>query len=506
LKIRILFTAALLFALGTATAAAISPGEHEYEFSGWSGPELNVRLFVPEQLDATTPIVIVMHGWSSEAQRYFDDWKTIAAEKNFVVVAPHFPVSEFETSNDYNLGHVFDADSGEPRPPQQWTFAAIELLFDDVVARLGGVQTEYTLYGHSAGAQFVHRYLYYVPDARVRRYIAANAGWYTMPDFATEYPYGLNKSAIDEPGLRTALGKDLVLLLGKEDLDAADPDLRNTPEAKRQGKNRLARGLTIYQVAKTNAADMGTDFNWRVVLVEDATHSNAKMAPAAASLIAANRHEKDILFVGNSFTYYNNGVHDHLRKLLSTAHADGKAHAYLRIMTISGGELPDHEGGLQQRLSAQAWDQVILQGHSIGPITPGKAEPFQAAAKEYARAIRGHGAEPVFFMTWAYTGQPEMTAQLDAAYSAIGAELDAVVVPVGLAFAMALELRPQLALVIEDKKHPSLAGTYLAACTFYAALFGSSPAGLSYTAGLAADDAGFLQEVAWQTWLDYDAR
>jgi acetyl esterase/lipase len=64
LKIRILFTAALLFAVGTANAAPISAGEHEYEFSGWSGPELDVRLFVPEQLDATTPVVIVMHGWS----------------------------------------------------------------------------------------------------------------------------------------------------------------------------------------------------------------------------------------------------------------------------------------------------------------------------------------------------------------------------------------------------------------------------------------------------------
>ena len=506
MKIRILVTGALLFALGTAIAAPPAAGEHEFGFTAWSGPELNVRLFVPEQLEASTQIVIVMHGWSREAQRYFDDWKSVAAEKNFVVVVPHFPASDFETANDYNQGHVFDANSGKLRPQQQWTFAAIELLFDEVVARLGGAQVDYTLYGHSAGAQFVHRYLYYMPDARVRRYIAANAGWYTMPDFETGYPYGLGDSGIDEQGLAAALGKDLILLLGKEDIDASDPDLRNTPEAKRQGANRLARGLTMYQVAKRTAAELGADFKWRVVLVEDANHSNAKMVPAAASLIVAGEREKSILFVGNSFTYYNNGVHDHLRKLLSAANADGKAHAYLRIMTISGGELPEHESGLQQRLTAQSWDQVILQGHSIGPITPGMAEPFRTAARAYARAIRERGAEPVFFMTWAYTGIPEMTEQLDAAYSAIGAELDAVVVPVGLAFATALELRPELALVIDDRKHPSLAGTYLAACTFYAALYGTSPAGLSYTAGLATHDAGFLQEVAWQTWVDYKAR
>jgi pimeloyl-ACP methyl ester carboxylesterase len=501
LKIRISITAILLFAVGAAMA-----GEHAYKFSDWSGPELDVRLYLPEQFAATTPIVIVMHGWSREAQRYFDDWKAVAAEKNFVIVVPHFPVSDFETANDYNQGHVFDKASGTLRPPQQWTFAAIEALFDNVVERIGSTQAEYILYGHSAGAQFVHRYLYYVPDARVQLFIAANAGWYTMPEFETGYPYGLRDSAIDEQALSAAFGKNLVLLLGKEDVDFSDPNLRNTAEAKRQGVNRFARGLTMYDVAKRSAAEIGTDFNWRLVLVEDANHSNAKMTPAAASLIVAERKDKSVLFVGNSFTYYNNGVHDHLRKLLSAANADGKAHAYLRIMTISGGELPEHESGLQQRLASQSWDQVILQGHSIGPITPGMAEPFRTAARAYAQAIRDHGAEPVFFMTWAYTGLPEMTAQLDMAYTAIGAELDAVVVPVGLAFATALELRPQLALVIDDRKHPTLAGTYLAACTFYAALYETSPAGLSYAAGLAKDDAGFLQEVAWETWLDYKAR
>ena len=516
MKIRTLIIATLLVALNCAAALAqpdletrltAVAGEQQYTFSGWSGPALKVRLFVPEQRSATTPIVIVMHGWSREAKRYFDDWQAVAAEQDFIVVVPHFPVSDFETSNDYNLGHVFDADGGKQRPEETWTFAAIESLFDDVVARLGGEQTDYTLYGHSAGAQFVHRFLYYMPDARVRRYIAANAGWYTMPDFASEYPYGLKKSGIDEQRLRAAFGKDLVLLLGKEDVDASDPDLRNTPQAKRQGKNRLARGLTMFQVAKTNAAKLGADFGWRVLLVEDAEHSNAKMVPLAATLVAAKQREESILFVGNSFTYYNNGLHDHVRNLLARgANADGAVHAYLRLLTISGGTLPEHRAGLQQRLDEQSWDRVILQGYSNGPITPGKAVEFQSAAREYAERIRTHGAEPMFFMTWAYTDRPEMTSQLDAAYSDIGAELNAEVVPVGLAFARALSARPGLALIVDDKKHPTLAGSYLAACTFYAALRKTSPEGLSYTAGLAAGDAEFLQQVAWQSWQDYVAR
>ncbi len=108
-------------------------------------------------------------------------------------------------------------------------------------------------------------------------------------------------------------------------------------------------------------------------------------------------------------------------------------------------------------------------------------------------------------MTWAYTGKPEMTQQLDDAYTTIGEELNAMVVPVGRAFARALQERPDLHLVVPDLKHPTLAGTYLAACIFYAALHGETPVGGTYTAGLSDEDAGFLQQVAWDSWQEYSA-
>ena len=275
-------------ALGSARAedqGDLTPGEHKYEFSAWNGPAINVLVFVPDGANETTPVLVVMHGWSRTAQRYFDDWKELGDQREFIVVVPHFPVEDFPSSHQYNLGHVFDENSGKMRPVENWTFAAIEPLFDDVISRSSSKQTQYTLYGHSAGSQFVHRFLYYMPEARVKTYLAANAGWYTMPDFDTEYPYGLKDAAVDEDGLKAAFGKELVLLLGREDTDFTDPDLRSTPEAKRQGKNRLARGLTMYYVAKTNAAKMNAELRWRVVAVEGADHDNAKMAPTAAKFI-----------------------------------------------------------------------------------------------------------------------------------------------------------------------------------------------------------------------------
>jgi len=227
--------------------------------------------------------------------------------------------------------------------------------------------------------------------------------------------------------------------------------------------------------------------------------------PALASCAQAGPTLSDdtspanVLFVGNSFTYYNNSIHSHYRKLARAAGVFTNEESRARIMTISGGHLPEHAGGFEKMVASEDWDVVIMQGHSLGPISEKTAGPFREAAREFSDIARKHGVRPVFFMTWAYTGKPEMTAKLDKAYSDVGRDLGAEVVPVGLAFARVTAERPELALRIADARHPSLAGTYLAACTFFAALHGQSPQGISYNAGLGAATAEYLQKVAWET-------
>jgi len=106
-------------------------------------------------------------------------------------------------------------------------------------------------------------------------------------------------------------------------------------------------------------------------------------------------------------------------------------------------------------------------------------------------------------MSWAYADKPEMTGELAEAYTQAGNDNNAFVIPAGLAFARALKQRPDLVLYAPDKRHPSVAGTYLAATTIYAALFKKSPAGLSYAAGLDAPTAALLQATAWDMVQDY---
>ena len=267
-------------------APSLKAGASQFVFDDWAGPSLPVYTYVPKGIDvASAPIVIVMHGASRDPDRYRDQWIKPAEKGGFIVVAPGFSKADFPKSSRYNLGGVFRSKFTRKRDEEQWAFSAIEPLFDDVVARLGGSQARYTIYGHSAGSQFVHRFLFFKPNARVKRYIAANAGWYTFADPAIALPYGLKDAGIDEGALEAALAKDMVVLLGDKDIDPKGRNLRQTPEAALQGPYRFARGQAFYAAARSYAQSKGWDFGWSLRFVEGVAHSNGGMAPAAATLV-----------------------------------------------------------------------------------------------------------------------------------------------------------------------------------------------------------------------------
>ncbi|MEC7725148.1 MAG: hypothetical protein VYD05_06525, partial [Planctomycetota bacterium] len=120
--------------------------------------------------------------------------------------------------------------------------------------------------------------------------------------------------------------------------------------------------------------------------------------------------------------------------------------------------------------------------------------------------VREQGARPGLMMTWAYEGAPGMTASLAAGYDAAALRAGAAVAPVGLAFARVTDAHPEVALRMADGKHPTLAGSYLAACTLFAALRAESPIGLAYSAGLPETVASILQRAAWHTVQELDVR
>jgi len=231
---------------------------------------------------------------------------------------------------------------------------------------------------------------------------------------------------------------------------------------------------------------------------------------------------QSILWVGNSFFYYNNSMHSHVLRL--AAAADPKSRARGVSVTISGSGIDWHdmesyfrpEGIGKYSFTAEnqivfnpprkQFDAVVMMDCSQCPIHPQLKSVFDQYAKKQSDIVKKHGARPIFFMSWAYKDRPEMTAQLAEQYTLAANRNDALVIPAGLAFAKAIGRRADLELYQPDKRHPSLAGTYLAACASYAAVYGKSPIGNGYTAGIDRDTAAFLQSVAWDTVREYSGK
>jgi poly(3-hydroxybutyrate) depolymerase len=248
------------------------------------GLEQRVYLTRPNLLASDRPIVFVMHGMKRNADEYRDQWHELAKKHEFLLVVPEFNERHFPGAEAYNLGNIFDSD-GKVRPRADWSFSAIEPIFDEVRRRYGMTARGYALYGHSAGAQFVHRFLYHVPNARVTRVVAANAGWYTMPVFNVEYPYGLRNSVVSSMDLAAALQLPVTVLLGDQDIDPQHRSLNREPEALLQGAHRFERGHAFFDSAADAAGRLGVPFGWRLVVVPGADHDNRLMAPAAIPLL-----------------------------------------------------------------------------------------------------------------------------------------------------------------------------------------------------------------------------
>lgn len=255
-----------------------------YLFSGWAGPPLRVFYQLPDTVTPDTPVLIVIHGVNRDADVYRDNWARHAVANGFIVAAPEYSRAEFPDNESFGSGDLAD-DAGAPRARNRWSFAAIDPLFADVKARTGTTVARYYLYGHSGGAQFVQRFVMFMPDARYRLAIAANAGWYTQPNFNAAMPYGLQGSPIDAEGLKAAFKRPLLVLSGGKDTDPRSPNLRTTPEAMQQGTNRLARGDYFYAAAKDESAKLGVPLGWQRRYVAGIGHDNSGIAAAIAPII-----------------------------------------------------------------------------------------------------------------------------------------------------------------------------------------------------------------------------
>lgn len=256
----------------------LAPRSSQFTFFGWSGPKLPVFVHKPHIVGANSRIVFVMHGVQRDGDRYRDEWRDLADKHDLIIVVPTFGRKDFPTTGAYNLGNIID-EKGRKNPKAKWSFSAIEPLFDDILCRVAGKQKGYALYGHSAGGQFVHRYVAFADAPRMETAVAANSGWYTMPNDAA-FPYGWGGDAAGLVSAQKAFLRLLTILLGTDDTDRDDPNLRKNQQADLQGLTRFARGHSFVAAASGRA---GSTFplGWRIAFATGVGHDNGRMAPFA---------------------------------------------------------------------------------------------------------------------------------------------------------------------------------------------------------------------------------
>jgi len=213
-----------------------------------------------------------------------------------------------------------------------------------------------------------------------------------------------------------------------------------------------------------------------------------------------------VLFIGNSYTYVN----DLPNTFANLARAGG--HKTEVGMSAQGGwMLADHvkSSDTIAKIDSEKWNFVVLQEQSEVPsVSASRTQIMYPAARLLVSDIWQVDAKPIFFITWAHrdglpaSGMPtyeSMQAQINNGYLITAQALNSPVAPVGVAWQSVRNLYPQINLWQDDGSHPTAAGTYLAACVFYADIFQQSPQGVSYQAGLSAETAQALQKVAADT-------
>ncbi len=269
-----------------STHPLLQKGKQSYLFSSSAlrmPAPITVWMYSPTDRPDTLPVVIMLHGAERNASGYLDQWARVADLYQLVVVAPTFDKENFKGSDRYNLGNVWNEKEERFIPEREWTFSVIEPLFDQFVKELGSRERLYYLSGHSAGAQFVHRFLYFVPDNRAAKVFIANAGWYTLPDGQRDYPFGIRNIPQIDKSIHQFYSKPVLLALGEADTDTTSANFQRGVPYSLQGANRFERGKNFFRTVQSAARVNGTSLRWTMVSLPGVAHSNAETAKQAGA-------------------------------------------------------------------------------------------------------------------------------------------------------------------------------------------------------------------------------
>jgi len=291
--------------------AHLHGGSGNFLIAGGPGHEdalIAVFYHRPESFAPDSPILLVLPGAGRNAAEYRDAWVEASERHGVLILTPRYGESEYDFG-EYHMGGLVEITNIEKvaeyvpnssevmldedllrlqvnATEEEWIFDDFDRLFALTADAVGSTRTGYDIFGHSAGGQILHRLVLFYPDTRADRIVAANSGFYTLPDFDQDLPFGLANTPVSEEDIRASFRERLVLLLGAEDdhSEAGGTFLRS-PSADEQGPGRLQRGRHFYERGKRKADELGIEFRWTVEVVPNVGHDFEGMTGAAAAFL-----------------------------------------------------------------------------------------------------------------------------------------------------------------------------------------------------------------------------
>lgn len=281
-----------------------------------SNKPVEVFYHIPNGDITSMPVVMSFHGAERNGSDYRDYWISMANANGFMVFAPEFSSNHYPgLGDDYLMANIFD-DGDNPSPStfnnqNEWTFSVLDPIFDYIKADINGTQIAYNAWGHSGGAQFLHRFVMYMPDSKLDIAVCSNAGWYTVPENSVSFPYGLLNGQLPNADLVSAFSKKLIVHLAQDDNDPNSPGLRhNTTLDNQQGLHRFERGQYFFNTSQSTAQNSNITFNWEKHEVPNVAHNAQLMANDALPYVMMSTLSTEDSRLKTDFSIYPNPVKD----------------------------------------------------------------------------------------------------------------------------------------------------------------------------------------------------
>ncbi len=223
------------------------------------------------------------------------------------------------------------------------------------------------------------------------------------------------------------------------------------------------------------------------------------------------QEEKRVLFIGNSYTHVND-----LPRLIDDLSRSMGDRFYYESITPGGARFLTHtqNSSVISKLQEGNWNYVVLQGQSQEVAFPDgqfyyEVYPYARELDSLAK-VYNPDVKVIFYMTWGYRYGDEVNCQyyppfctyesmswrLRNNYCLMANDFSSWVSPVGAAWSYSIANNPDIVLHSSDNSHPSIQGSYLAACCFYIMMTGNNVHTEYVSSGMSVEEANYLQNVA----------